>query len=177
MNRTSRLLRPLSVAFVLTTLAAVVLQVARRFDPAPEGLRIEYFANTDWASPSIRSTFGRPSTETLRESFDSSHPDNFSATFQGSLIVRRSGTYTFATESDDGSFVYVDGQPVVNNGGLHGMQRAEGSVQLDAGVHDLFIRYVQSGGDFGLEFLWGRDGAALSLVPDWTLRHGRSGSL
>jgi len=48
-----------------------------------------------------------------------------------------SGEYVFRTVSDDGSWLLVDGQPVVANGGLHGVDEAVGAVRLSAGVHVL----------------------------------------
>eukprot|EP01052_Picozoa_sp_SAG31_P081865 SAG31_NODE_41826_length_274_cov_0.708571_1_plen_41_part_01 len=41
------------------------------------------------------------------------------------MTVPTDGSYNFATESDDGSLLYVDGQRVVDNDGLHGTRRAE----------------------------------------------------
>ena len=44
-------------------------------------------------------------------------PDRFAMTWTGMLGVEVGGTYTFTTESDDGSHLYVDGKMVVDNGG------------------------------------------------------------
>jgi hypothetical protein len=49
--------------------------------------------------------------------------DRFAATFQGRFAVQTAGSYTFCTESDDGSDLTVDGALVVDNGGLHGTQK------------------------------------------------------
>ena len=50
--------------------------------------------------------------------------------FEGFVDVPEDGLYTFATLSDDGSRLYVDGERVVENDGLHGMDRREGKVAL-----------------------------------------------
>jgi hypothetical protein len=41
-----------------------------------------------------------------------------------------------ALESDDGRAT-IDGKPVVDNGGVHGMDKKSGSIELTAGNHDL----------------------------------------
>ena len=46
--------------------------------------------------------------------------DYFATTFQGRISVSTAGTYTFCTNSDDGSDLTIDGSLVVDNGGLHG---------------------------------------------------------
>ena len=51
--------------------------------------------------------------------------DQIAGTWTGMLEIFNAGTYAFATESDDGSHLYIDGTLVVNNGGLHGRRRAE----------------------------------------------------
>jgi hypothetical protein len=81
--------------------------------------------------------------------------------------VLRGGTYTFATHSDDGSWLYVDGTPVVDNGGGHAAKTAQGTVTLDRGVHEIFVKYFQEGGSFELSLWWARDGGALEPIPAW----------
>ena len=72
------------------------------------------------------------------------------------------GPYTLATISDDGSWVYVDGQLVVDNGGRRGWPRgATGPVTLTRGVHAIYVRYAQEGGPLHLELLWARAGQPL----------------
>lgn len=63
-----------------------------------------------------------------------------------SFVVPVSGAYTFRTTSDDGSWLLVDGQIVVNNYGLHPAQDAEGTIQLSAGAHILSFLYFDRAG-------------------------------
>lgn len=161
----------LAIGGVVVTLLMVALAVARRFDPLPQGLEAEYFANTTWTPPSVVSTVDRqPSTDRVIEAWRGSPPDTFSTTWTGAVIALREGTYTFATVSDDGSSVFIDGQLVVDNGGLHSTKLATGAVHLASGVHAALIRYFQGGGQFHFEFLWARDGSQLEPVPGWALR-------
>lgn len=81
-------------------------------------------------------------------------PEHFAFVFTGSLIVKEPGTYTFRTESDDGSEVYLDGELVVDNGGFHGVVSAEGSVDLEAGAHSIRITYFEAAGGNVLRVHW-----------------------
>ena len=56
------------------------------------------------------------------------------------------GTHTFRTTSDDGSWLWIDGQPVVVNNGLHGDTEVTGAIWLDAGVHVLSFKYFERTG-------------------------------
>ena len=69
----------------------------------------------------------------------------FLALYQGPLLVPSDGVYTFASNSDDASFLSIDGQEVVNWGGGHEMEVRSsplanrwlhrGQVTLQQGMH------------------------------------------
>jgi hypothetical protein len=171
-------LRFVLAAVAAATLLTLVFGAARRFDPFPEGLGAEYFSNPTWAGPAAFSRLDRqPSTDALLEAWHDAPPAAFGVTWVGAVVALSDGTYTFATNSDDGSEVYVDGRLVVDNGGGHASRLATGSISLTRGAHALFIRYFQEGGSFNLDFLWARDGSNLALVPSWALRARKASSL
>jgi hypothetical protein len=58
-----------------------------------------------------------------------------------------SGVYTFRTTTDDGSWLWVDGQRVVSNHGTHGMQQVTGDIYLEEGPHVLSFKYFEYVGD------------------------------
>ena len=92
---------------------------------------------------------------------------NFAATWTGQFLVITSGTYTFCTDSDDGSTLYVDGSMVVNNFGLHPSTLVcSTATLLSAGTHALSANYFQAGGDVAMMVTYsGPDtGYASSLV-------------
>jgi len=64
----------------------------------------------------------------------------------GKVVVRRRGTYTFCSTSDDGSFVYVKNKKVVDNDGLHGRVEKCGSIKLGAGHWPVVLIGFQNGG-------------------------------
>jgi hypothetical protein len=159
----------------VTTLLTAVFGVFDRLDPFSQGLRAEYFPNTTWTAPvtAVRRDV-RPSTTSFW--LDGLLPE-FSVRWTGALVVFTPGTYTLATRSDDGSSVFVDGRPIVDNSGRHGEQLATGTMTLSRGLHDLRVSYFQDGGEARMELLWARDGAPLTPVPSWALRERRASTL
>ncbi|KAB2667169.1 MAG: tandem-95 repeat protein, partial [Verrucomicrobia bacterium] len=73
------------------------------------------------------------------------------------------GHYTFWTESDDGSALYVDGNLVVNNDGLHGMATASGSIDVSSGNHSVEVRFFEQNGGAGINVFWAYDGFVIGL--------------
>lgn len=158
-----------AVAFI--TLVVALLALAAWLDPVREGLNGAYFANAAWTDPPAVSTRDpQPSNERLLEAWHGSPPLQFSVTWAGSLLVMRDGTYALATISDDSSAVFVDGQPVVDNGGRRVRPRgASGAIALTRGVHAIYVRYAREDGPLHFELLWARAGEELERVPSWAL--------
>lgn len=70
--------------------------------------------------------------------------------FEGFIEIEEEGRYTFYTESDDGSNLYIHDQLIVDNDGSHGMRERSGEVILKKGFHPIRIEFFQGGGGFGL---------------------------
>ena len=158
------------VALGASALLAVALAVAYLLDPLPEGLNATFFADANWSGQIVRTMVDRQvSGDTPFVPWRGDPPDTFSATWSGAFIAIQDGTYTFATASDDGSWVYVDRELVVDNGGLHSTLLAKGSIRLKRGVHAIFIKFFQQGGPFDLQVMWARDGGELQPLPAWAL--------
>jgi hypothetical protein len=96
-------------------------------------------------------------------------PAAFSVRWFGFLTIPRSGRYTFATTSDDGARLSIDGRLLVDNGGTHGPLTKQNTVALAAGVHPVLIEFSQENGSFELAWLWAREGQRLQPVPSWVL--------
>jgi len=77
--------------------------------------------------------------------------DLFLAIWTGHYFASTAGTYVFATRSDDGSMLFVDGVPVVSNNADQPATTRSGSVSLSVGYHDLFIVYGESGGGYSMQ--------------------------
>jgi hypothetical protein len=76
---------------------------------------------------------------------------NYSVDILGTIHVNADGTYDFGLNSDDGSFLYIDGQQLINNGGFHGPTTVDGSEFLTAGDHSIEVEMFQGGGGAGVD--------------------------
>jgi PA14 domain-containing protein/dolichyl-phosphate-mannose-protein mannosyltransferase len=155
---------------ILATVMAALLTVAQRIDPLKEGLVATYFVDANWSAAPVMAVLDpSPSTTGLLDAWHGHPPETFSTTWNGSFIIISEATYTFATTSDDGSWVYVDGELVVDNSGHHTPLAASGTKRLRRGVHEIFIRYFQDGGSLSLALSSARDDGPLEPIPSWTL--------
>lgn len=78
--------------------------------------------------------------------------DHFAYLFEGLIRIPRRGIWEFATKSDDGSVLLIDGRKVVDNDGSHASVTATGRVALEAGLHAFELRYFE---DYeGQELSW-----------------------
>jgi hexosaminidase len=73
-------------------------------------------------------------------------PEEFGLIFNGYLKVPTTGLYTLTTASDDGSWLFIGENLVVDNDGPHGVLEHTGQVALAAGWHPVKLAYFQAGG-------------------------------
>ena len=85
--------------------------------------------------------------------------------FEGLLRVPADGIYALFLESDDGSRLYVGGERVVDNDGLHSMIERTGHVGLRAGLHPLRVEWFNAGAGMGLTVKWAGPGFEKQLIP------------
>ncbi|GGB93191.1 hypothetical protein GCM10011325_20780 [Dyadobacter sediminis] len=90
---------------------------------------------------------------------------SFALRFEGFIQIDKPGKYLFATQSDDGSKLYIDGKEVVDNDGNHGVTEATGSMELTAGKHPVKVEYCNNGGGFWLDAFYKGPGIAKQLIP------------
>lgn len=101
--------------------------------------------------------------------------ENFYVRWTGKIRIAKEATYTFTTESDDGSRLLIDGKQVVDNGGVHGAQEATGDVKLTAGDHDIKIEFFEAGGDALMKASWSGGGVDREIIPAKVLFHKKDG--
>ena len=102
----------------------------------------------------------------------------FGFVFEGYIKIATSGTYTFYTQSDDGSKLYINGQQVVNNDGLHPLVERSGSVYLAAGSYPIKVTYFEYyGADEQLHVKYSGPGISKRAIPDAILSPANSSSL
>ena len=77
--------------------------------------------------------------------------NNFAVEWSGWLRAEKEAVYTFVLTSDDGSWLWIDGNLVVDNGGTHNALAMSGNVRLAAGMHRVQVRYFQADGVHAFE--------------------------
>jgi hypothetical protein len=77
---------------------------------------------------------------------------NYASIFDGKIYVPAAGTYSFWTNSDDGSVLYIDEALVVNNSFFQGDTERTGTKALTAGWHDVRVAHYQGGGGSAFGF-------------------------
>jgi len=130
------------------------------------GLKVKYYEGS-WSSipdfsaltPVFEDVAGTP-TATIRN-----RDDYYGLRFSGYISINQSGTYTFYTNSDDGSKLYIDGVIVVDNDGLHGVQEISGNKSLTAGMHSIVVDYFEADGDVFLEASYAGPGVTKQKIP------------
>ena len=140
-----------------------------------QGLRAKYFKKIN--------PVGKPNTTKIQNPFDF-HYDNedekkaglnitspFSIIWEGLIEIPRTGQYLFATESDDGSWIFIDDQLVVNNGGTHGIKYESNTIQLDKGFHQIRVKYFDSAWGAVMKVRWAPPGEGEGPIPANLLWH------
>lgn len=103
--------------------------------------------------------------------FPASRHNLFACVLSGFLDVPETGNYVFYVKSDDGSRLFVDDAPVVDNDGQHGFRERSGVVRLEQGLRRLRLEYYENTGDAGLVLSWSGPGFAKEVVqPAFFLR-------
>ncbi|HTY59922.1 MAG TPA: alpha-L-fucosidase [Bacteroidota bacterium] len=155
---------PASAAFT-----KVVPLPASRIDGLTPGIAYRYFHGRWDSLPDFSAL--TPLKEGALLNFDTPRlrPENYAFVYDGFLSVPLTGVYALYTESDDGSRLYVDGTPVVDNDGLHGMVVQKGVIALGAGMHPLRVTYFNKSGGAGLGVSWRVPGEEKRPIPDGAL--------
>ena len=121
-----------------------------------EGLRFEYYEFNHPIDSTLDLLKMQPVKNGVVQNFVFPYvieelPDFFGLIYNGFIEVPNKGVYTFSTNSNDGSRLYIDGKLIVENDGWHGPLEKSGEVVLEAGLHKVKLLYFQSGGRKSLE--------------------------
>lgn len=105
----------------------------------------------------------------------------FNFEFTGYLYIETGGSYYFYLNSDDGSRIYIDGNPVLDFDGTHGKTSANdgfgvksAAIPLDAGPHEIRVIYFEDIGGQALTVAYeGADTDGVKMyIPDAALTSG-----
>ena len=127
------------------------------------GLLGSYYENADWAGePAFQQVDPFICFRWERDLDPLRSP--FSVEWESDIYIERPGRYSFGTLSSNGSWLYVDGQLVVDNGGQHGERYQEGSVDLESGYHHLVLRYFNRENWRMLQLYWTPPGEQRKVI-------------
>ena len=105
------------------------------------------------------------SHEVYTKEVEASDRDTFALRFTGFVKIPADGLYFFYTKSDDGSRLYVAGQLVVDNAGLHEIRERGGQIRLHAGLYPIAITYFEDAIDEHLEVSYEGPNLAKQPIP------------
>ena len=162
----------------LSAKAGGIIPVPASVDPASgkgNGLSYAYFENNDGRKRWYR----LPAFETLKAVKTGTVADfslsvaqrssHFALLFEGKIYIEKTGDYTFFTNSDDGSQLFIDGKLVVENDGWHAPRERAGKLRLSAGYHDIRVTFYEHEGGEVLDVKWTGPGIAKQTIPSRVL--------
>jgi streptogramin lyase len=125
------------------------------------GLLGKYYQSPAWQ--------GQPAKEqidpTLKYNFHLTPlPRPYSVDWTGKLDIPVAGVYSFATDSVDSSWIYLDGKLVATNQGQPDRQ-GQGAVRLTEGMHDVEIKFQDLSGFSYLTIYWQPPGFQREVLP------------
>lgn len=102
---------------------------------------------------------------------DDGPTDYFAVRFVGKVVVPAGGSWTFRLGSDAGARLFIDNELVINDDANHSFRFASGEVTLDAGAHDIDVRYLERNYSQGLVLTWqGPTVSQEQVIPASALR-------
>jgi hypothetical protein len=100
----------------------------------------------------------------------------YSVRYLGKINITTAGSYTFYTNSDDGSALFINGQLLVDNDGIQGATEESGTISLAEGLQDIEILYFQGDGPQFFDVLYEGPGITKQSIPFSVLGLPRTGS-
>jgi alpha-L-fucosidase len=91
--------------------------------------------------------------------------------FKGYIAIPSNDIYAFSTNSDDGSTLWIDGEKVVDNDGLHAATEVESTIALAKGYHEIRVDYFNKTGDDGLTVSIRSTSMKKQMIPSKMLAH------
>jgi 4-amino-4-deoxy-L-arabinose transferase-like glycosyltransferase len=120
--------------------------------PVANGLKGEYFRGIEWKGPPV---FSRLDPFILFNWTLDPIMGPFSVRWSGRIKIESAGTYSFITNSNDYSDLYIDSKKVLEDKGAgFGQKDGRGSVYLSKGMHQLVLRYRESIHYSKMQFWW-----------------------
>jgi hypothetical protein len=154
----------------------VSLRTAKKISGLKPGLQYAYYEQSEEYRPERLPDFSRlkPKTTGIADKCDLSRAQRdeyFALKFEGFIKVPAGGIYTFYTDSDDGSRLYIDSVEVVENDYSHPMKEESGQIPLRAGTYPFKLLFYQGMGGKGLIVRYEGPGIKKQPMPPEVLFH------
>ena len=121
------------------------------------GLRYRYYETAGlrrWRAPNERDTVKSGVVASLDLEIEDRRDDNFAIIYDGYIKIPRDGLYGFSLASDDGSILWLDGLPAVNNDGRARRREPHNWVPLAKGYHQIRLAFFECAGREKLKVHW-----------------------
>lgn len=100
--------------------------------------------------------------------------------YHASFWVLIPGEYRFRMASDDGAILQIDDQPIIHLDGLHEVNESSARIQLDTGLHTIYVPYYRGAPVSVALQLWfeppGADGWVILDLKDFVAPTSRTGA-
>jgi len=129
------------------------------------GVWISYFKNKNWEGEAVRQERFPGTIYFAWDDTDRPYPAPFSFVVSGEVFIPKSGPVTFYLASDDGSFLKLNQELVIDNGGDHIEEVVSAEVQLKEGWYPFEIKFYDVGGGAVLRLWWKLAGGEEEKIP------------
>ncbi len=148
---------------------------AKKVENPEKGLKYKYYEGNFASVGDYSSLQPKKQGEVRNISLDLADSDNyFGVEFNGLIKIPETGMYRFFAFSDDGSQVFIDGKPVIDNDGKHGLIKKDALLGLEKGFHELKVLYFQHTGTKKVEISYSSLDIPETLLPDSLLYFEKS---
>jgi len=94
-----------------------------------------------------------------------SRPDDVGLSFEGYISIPTTGAYTFKTDSDGATCVWLDEARVIDNDFNFSVSKTASPISLEAGFHPIRIHYRHQGGTASLQLSYSGPGISMQAIP------------
>jgi hypothetical protein len=152
------------------------LRPAKKIRGLKPGLQYAYYEQSEDHRPDKLPDFTRmkPKDFGIADKCDlrrAQRDEYFALKFEGFIKVPTGGIYTFYSDSDDGSRLYIDSMEIVENDYSHPMKEESGQIALSAGTYPFKLTFYQGMGGKGLVARYEGPGIAKQPIPSNILFH------